>query len=148
MKNEINDYKPILIHKDSRIQCLARHVEKEVLVKIKQQFERDQGNYFPSKSLLFRGAINSVYEYAKTIDKEILFNIYSKFRNLKSNNNDKKITTEAFRILNDDTAKQLNFITNQIYLAKGYGHKISNKSSLIRFVLFVFNEQKLNIINK
>jgi hypothetical protein len=51
-----------------------------------------------------------------------------------------KTTTEAFRILDDDTVMRLNFIINQIYLAKGYGHKISNKSSLIRFILFVFNE--------
>lgn len=147
MNDKTDYYKLIHAHEDCRIQCLARRAEKEVLVKIKQQFERDGDNYFPSKSLLFRGAINAVYEYAKTIDKDIFFNIYSKFRNLESDNKDKKTTTEAFRVLDDDTVMRLNFIINQIYLAKGYGYKISNKSSLIRFILFVFNEQKLNIIN-
>ncbi|BBB22562.1 hypothetical protein CVPH_0488 [Abyssogena phaseoliformis symbiont OG214] len=123
-------------------------MEKEVLVKIKQQFERDGYNLFPSKSLLFRGVMINGFNCADNIGGDEFFNIFSKFRNLENDTNNKKTTTEAFRILDNATVEQLNFIINQIYLAKGYGYKISNKFSLIRFILLVFNDKKLNIIGE
>ena len=130
-----------------RIQCLTKEDERKVLVSIKQQFERNGDYMFPSKSLLFREAIHAVYLHAKSVDDVKLFDCYSKFRNLKkpSSSKTKKTVKEAFRILDDKMVDEINFIINQIYTAKGFGHKIHNRSSLIKFILFVFKDKHLKI---